>query len=153
MSDYPRFTINRALVAIVPEQPFLDWIRAVDPEPVPNLTLEHVREDQSVFLLPEELADTTDSARHWVEKRWRSFFEFMLAEWFDESLWPEKLSLAMFRDWFSLHYHSTVFDMVADTPLMHDDHRVQSVFLSLGPTWFRRGLQSSGGHTEDPSPR
>ncbi|CAG9165091.1 hypothetical protein LMG23992_00238 [Cupriavidus laharis] len=121
MSDYPRFTVNRALVTIVPEQPFLDWIQAVDPEPVPNLTLEHVREDQSVFLLPEEIADTADNARHWVEKRWRGFFEFMLAEWFDESLWPEQLSLQMFRDWFSVHYHSTVFDMVPDIPLMHDD--------------------------------
>jgi hypothetical protein len=121
MSDYPRFTINRALVAIVPEQPFLDWIQAVDPEPVPNLTLEHVREDQSVFLLPDEIADTADNARHWVEKRWLDFFEFMLAEWFDESLWPEQLTLEMFRSWFSVHFHSTVFDMAAESPLMHDD--------------------------------
>ncbi|PVY75641.1 hypothetical protein C7414_111140 [Cupriavidus alkaliphilus] len=121
MSDHPRFTINRSMIALVPEQPFLDWIQAVDPQPVAGLTLEQVREDQSVFLLPEELADTHENAVRWVEKRWQDFFEFMLGEWFDDSAWPEELSLKMFREWFSVRYHSMVFDMAPDVPVMHDD--------------------------------
>ncbi|WP_042884469.1 hypothetical protein [Cupriavidus necator] len=121
MSDHPRFTINRSMVALVPEQPFLDWIQAVDPQPVAGLTLEHVREDQSVFLVPEELADTHENAVRWVEKRWQAFFEFMLGEWFDDSMWPETLTLEMFRAWFSVRYHSMVFDMVPDVPVMHED--------------------------------
>ena len=121
MSDHPRFTINRTMVTLVPEQPFLDWIKAVDPEPVPALSLDHVREDQSVFLLPGDIADSPENATHWVEKRWQAFFEFMLGEWFDDSLWPEELSLAMFREWFSLRFHSMVFDMAPDAPVIHED--------------------------------
>jgi len=121
MSDHPRFTINRTMVTLVPEQPFLDWIKAVDPEPVPALNLDHVREDQSVFLLPGDIADSPENATHWVEKRWQAFFEFMLGEWFDDSLWPEELSLAMFREWFSLRFHSMVFDMAPDAPVIHED--------------------------------
>lgn len=121
MPDHPRFTINRSMVTLVPEQPFLDWIKAVDPEPVPALSLDHVREDQSVFLLPNDIADSPENATHWVEKRWQAFFEFMLGEWFDDSLWPEQLSLAMFREWFSLRFHSMVFDMAPDAPVIHED--------------------------------
>jgi len=121
MSDFPRFTINRSMVTLVPEQPFLEWIKAVDPDPMPDLTLEHVREDQSVFLLPSEIGDSPDNATHWVEKRWRGFFEFMLGEWFDDSLWPQELSLQMFREWFSLRFHSMVFDMAPELPVMHED--------------------------------
>jgi hypothetical protein len=101
MSDHPRFTVNRSVCLLVPEQPFLDWVKAVDPEPVPTLTLEAIRDDASVFLLPE-VADTPENALRWVEKRWRTFFEFMLGEWFDDSLWPQQISLEMFRQWFTL---------------------------------------------------
>ncbi len=121
MSDHPRYTINRSMITLIPEQPFLEWIKSVDPEPVPDLTLEHVREDQSVFLLPDEIANSPDNAARWVEKRWQVFFEFMLGEWFDDSLWPQELSLAMFRAWFSIRFHSMVFDMAADVPLAHED--------------------------------
>lgn len=109
------------MVMLLPEQPFLDWIQAVDPDPVPTLTLTDVRDDASVFLLPAEVADTAENALRWVEKRWRPFFEFMLGEWFDDSVWPEELSLAMFRDWFSVRFHSMVWDMAPDAPLEYED--------------------------------
>lgn len=121
MSERPRFTVNRSIVMLLPEQPFLDWIQAVDPEPVPTLTLDDVRDDASVFLLPDEVADTTENALRWVEKRWQYFFEFMLGEWFDDSVWPETLTLAMFREWFSIRFHSMVWDMAPDTPIDYED--------------------------------
>jgi hypothetical protein len=120
MTDQPRFTVNRSVFMLVPEQPFLDWIKAVDPEPVPAMTLETIRDDASVFLLPE-VADTPENALRWVEKRWRTFFEFMLGEWFDDSLWPEQISLDMFRQWFTPRFHSMVWDMAPDTPIEYED--------------------------------
>nr|WP_315592572.1 hypothetical protein [uncultured Cupriavidus sp.] len=121
MSDHPRFTINRSVVILMPEQPFLDWIKAVDPEPVPSLSLDRVRDDASVFLLPGEVAESDEDALRWVEKRWRYFFEFLLGEWFDISLWPEKLTLAMFREWFTPRLHSMVWDMAPEAPIEHED--------------------------------
>lgn len=120
MTDHPRFTLNRSLVVLVPQQPFFDWIMAVDIDPVATLTLEHVREDQSVFLVPDDVS-TTPEALQWVEQRWRAFFEFMLGEWFDESLWPQTLTLQQFREWFTVQHHSMVFDMAPDTPVEHED--------------------------------
>lgn len=121
MSEHPRFTVNRSIVMLLPEQPFLDWIQAVDPDPVPTLTLDDVRDDASVFLLPDEVADTPENALRWVEKRWRHFFEFMLGEWFDDSVWPESLTLAMFREWFTIRFNSMVWDMAPDTPIEYED--------------------------------
>ncbi|MEN7530864.1 MULTISPECIES: hypothetical protein [unclassified Cupriavidus] len=121
MSDHPRFTINRSMVILLPEQPFVDWILAVDPEPPPTLSVEAVRDDASVFLLPEDAADTPENAQQWVEQRWRAMFEFMLAEWFDESLWPATLSLDMFRKWFSVKYHSMIWDLSPETTLDYED--------------------------------
>jgi len=109
------------MVMLLPQQPFLNWIQAVDPDPVPTLTLEDVRDDASVFLLPAEVADTPENALRWVEKRWRSFFEFMLGEWFDDSSWPENMSLAMFREWFTVRFHSMVWDMAPDASLEYED--------------------------------
>ncbi|CAG2132907.1 hypothetical protein D3C81_706870 [compost metagenome] len=121
MTDHPRFTLNRSMVMLLPEQPFLDWIKAVDPEPVPGLSLEDVRDDASVFLLPSEVADSPETAMRWVEKRWQAFFEFMLGEWFDDSMWPENMSLAMFREWFTPRFHSMVWDMAPESPITHED--------------------------------
>lgn len=121
MSDYPRFTINRCAIVLVPQQPFLDWILAVDPEPIETLTLQDVRDDESVFLVPAEFSDSTDHAVQWVEQRWHQFFEFMLGEWFTDELWPDTLSLDMFRAWFTVQFHSSVWDMAPETEVMHED--------------------------------
>ncbi|CAG9179508.1 hypothetical protein LMG32289_04380 [Cupriavidus pampae] len=106
---------------LVPEQPFLDWILAVDPDPIETLTLDAVRQDETVFLVPPEFADDPETTVKWVEARWRSFFELMLGEWFTDVLWPPKLTLTMFRQWFTIHVHSMVWDLAADTPVLHED--------------------------------
>ncbi|MGO4575400.1 hypothetical protein AB4Z48_05070 [Cupriavidus sp. 2TAF22] len=120
MSDHPRYTLNRSLVILVPQQPFFDWIMAVDTDPVPSLTLENVREDQSAFLAPDEISNAPQAVQ-WVEERWRAFFEFMLGEWFEESVWPQNLTLEQFREWFTVQHHSTVFDMATDFGIEHED--------------------------------
>ena len=122
MSDYPRFTINRALVLILPNQPFADWAAAADPGPAPlRLTLEELREEADAFLLPESVMEDEGAAVKWIEKRWQTFFEhFLNGQYVDEVLWPQGRSLKMFRQWFTIQFHSMVYDM-ADTPIVHED--------------------------------
>lgn len=106
---------------LIPQQPFFEWILSTEGSPFPELTLELLRENTSVFLLPEGMPNGHESAVAWIENRWRGLFEHMLAEWFvDESLWPSKRSLAMFREWFVIEYHPTVFDL-ASTPIEYED--------------------------------
>lgn len=122
MSDYPRFTINRALVLILPNQPFVDWAAAADPGPNPiRLTLDELREEADAFLLPESVMEDESAAVKWVEKRWRTFFEhFLSGQYVDDALWPQDRSLKMFRQWFTIQFHSMVYDM-ADMPIVHED--------------------------------
>jgi hypothetical protein len=125
MTDSPRYTLNRGMVILHHRQPFLDWLQSTDPEPLERLTLEEMEHDGDAFLIPcDESRDPVDSeqdAIKWVEKRWRMFFEHCLNDWLqDESLWPEKRSLKMFREWFSIEYRSMVWDLVNE-PLVVED--------------------------------
>lgn len=120
MHNYPRFTINRHLIVLMPKQPVLDWIRRVDPNP-PDLTLDQLRLEQNAFLVPDDL-DGQQGVEKWVQRRWQMFFESFLAEWYTvESWWPQKRTFKMFKDWFDIQYHSMVWDMAASEPISYED--------------------------------
>jgi len=42
----------------------------------------------------------------------------------DESLWPKKRILDMFRDWFDVEYHSMVLDTIDESIEKIDDNAV-----------------------------
>lgn len=125
MPEYPRFTLNRGMVMLRYKQPFFDWLKIADPEPIPNFTLANLEDDGDAFLIPDfessDPVDGTEDAVKWVEKRWRMLFEHVLGEWLtDESLWPKKRTLIMFREWFSIEYRSMVWDLASE-PLRVED--------------------------------
>ncbi len=125
MAAYPRLQLNRGMVMLRYKQPFLDWIKASNSEPL-ELTLEEANDDGEVFLVPEYDSEKnpvgcTEDAVKWVEKRWRMLFEHALNGWVqDETLWPGNLTLKMFREWFEVEYRSMVWDM-GHEPLMVED--------------------------------
>ncbi len=120
MTNYPRFTINRHLIILMPKQPVLDWIKRVDPDP-PNLTLEQLRQEQNAFLVPDSL-DGQEDAEKWVKRSWQMFFEGFLNEWYTvESWWPQKRTYKMFKDWFEVQYHSMVWDLAASESVSYED--------------------------------
>lgn len=122
MDEPPRFTLNRGLVILRHRQPFIDWALQADPNPPATLMLSDLADDNDGFLIPSNPAvDGIDDAIRWVEKRWRMFFEHMLADWLiDETLWPKQRTLKMFREWFAIEYCSIVWD-VANEPLEIED--------------------------------
>jgi hypothetical protein len=125
MTAFPRYTLNRSVIILHYKQPFLDWLLSADPEPLDRLTLEELGQDGDAFLIPGDLSrypvNNEQDAIKWVEKRWRLFFEHCLNNWLtDESLWPEKRTLKMFREWFSIEYRSMVWDL-ANEPLILED--------------------------------
>jgi hypothetical protein len=118
MTNFPRFTLNRTVVMLAPKQPFLDWVNEIEPD-VPELSLADLCEDNEAFLIPQ-LNDEQETVQ-WVEKRWSMLFEHMLAEWvMDETAWPQKRTLDMFRDWFGVEMHTLAWDL-ADEPLLTED--------------------------------
>lgn len=114
--ERPRFQLNRGLVIIRYKQPYVDWVKMAGDAPM-EISLQQANDDGDSFLLPTyesqiDPVDGTEDAIKWVEKRWRMFFEHILESWIlDETEWPQKRSLKMFREWFDIEYKSIVWDM------------------------------------------
>lgn len=113
-------TINRTLILVLPKQPALDWIRSVDDAPIDGLTLEDMRQEQEVYLLPEGLINTPEEAEQWALERFSVLFASFLHSWFiDDSLWPKRRTRKLFKEWFEVQFHSTIWDLSTD-PLEHE---------------------------------
>ncbi|VVE13134.1 hypothetical protein [Pandoraea soli] len=113
----PSCVINRAVIVVLPRQPFVDWINAADPYPESvAVTLTEARDGPSAFLIP--VNDKVDEpGKRWVQRNWEAVFEQMLNDWYvDATLWPRHRTLKMFKEWCEIHIHEMVFDY-AVTPL------------------------------------
>ncbi len=93
-------------------------------------SINDLRYEQDAFLLPnDEHHASTEEAVLWVEKRWQVFFEYFLREWIvDESLWPTRRTLRMFRQWFSIQCFPTVYDLCPG-PISYEDWKGELVAL------------------------
>lgn len=113
----PRFQLNRAAVVLRFKQPYVDWARLAGPSPCSDYSVAEANDDGEIFLIPSydspvDAVDGTEDAIKWVEKRWKMFFERILEDWIlDESAWPQKRTLKMFREWVDVEYRSMVWDM------------------------------------------
>jgi len=119
-----RYTLNRGSVTLKPKQPVLDWLNSVDRSlgVKDSMKFDPLDEHGDTFLVPGEPAiDSRQDAVAWVEKNWKDFFEFELGQWIlDDTLWPQKPTLKLFREWFDIEYRSMVWDLGSD-PLRHED--------------------------------
>ena len=124
-TEHPRFQLNRGLVVLRYKQPYIDWVRIAGELPM-EITLAGANNDGEAFLVPTfdspiDPVDGSEDAVKWVEKRWRMFFEHILGSWIvDETDWPKKRTLKMFRDWFDVEYKSMIWDM-GHEPLMLEE--------------------------------
>jgi hypothetical protein len=113
----PIRTINRGVVIIRPKQPFLNWLSSVEKQLGQQPFSIDLTEEGNAFLIPDE--DITDSkdAQRYIERRWKEIFEQFLYEWIiEDSLWPKKRTLKMFREWFEMIYAPMTWDF-ANQPL------------------------------------
>lgn len=110
-------TVNRTAIHILPRQPFLDWLKQIDPA-CPGDSAE-LLEDSTIYLIPE--TDTPEAARTWMRRHFDTIFTEELESWYtDESLWPAPRNFTLFEAWFSWTAHSLVQDL-AKIPLRHED--------------------------------
>ena len=119
-----RYTVNRGSITLQPKQPVIDWLNSVDAllDVKGGNVFDPLDEHGDMFLIPnDEVIESRQDAVAWVEKRWRDFFEFELGQWIiDDTLWPQKLSLKLFREWFDIEYRSMVWDL-GQKLLKHED--------------------------------
>ncbi len=105
-------TINRCVLVVKGKQPFLEWARNL-PDPSPDLTLDRVQDDSHTYLLPSyEMKDQQEGL---LKEFYKEIFEQELVAWWrEESAWPRKRTLTMFKEWFDVEFHSMAIDLVDD---------------------------------------
>lgn len=110
--------LNRAVLIVRFEQPFVDWVNAADPTPTHTITLSDVNYDSSAYLLEVE---DENQLEEWLALNCDALFEQILNDWYtDPELWPRDRSLAMFRKWCRFELHTVVLD-TGCSPLEDDE--------------------------------
>jgi hypothetical protein len=109
--------LNRSAVIVQAKEPMLAWLRSVDPTSH-ELTLAELREEPTVYLLPE--CEDEKAVTSVLKKRYRVIFEEELEGWYrDRTNWPEPLTFRLFQSWFDISFHSMIED-TCDSPLMRE---------------------------------
>lgn len=112
--------LNRSVLIVRYQQPFVDWINAVETDSPLILTLEDARKDSTAYLV--EVEDEEELAE-WLELNGPLLFEEELHAWYtDPNLWPQDRTPQLLRQWCSFELHTMVHD-TGETPLVDDDYQ------------------------------
>ncbi|MDZ7642736.1 MAG: hypothetical protein U5J62_12060 [Desulfurivibrio sp.] len=106
--------LNRAAVILKYKEPAVHWINAADPNPDKvKVMAEEVNAERTVYLISDEDGDGPEAVERWIKQNYQVLFESELEDWYtDPALWPQELSLELFRQWFEVECHPVVFDTV-----------------------------------------
>lgn len=114
--------INRAAILLRYKEPAIRWINEADPaDDDPGITAAEVNCERTVYLISDLDGDTQQSVDRWIKHNYQELFEAELEGWYtDPCLWPEKRTLKLFHQWFSVECHTVVIDTVEDS-IIEDD--------------------------------
>ena len=103
--------VRRTAIVIKPKQPFLDWLKSIDPsDDDPKLLNE-----TDVYLLPD--FEEVKQMENWLKKNFDSIFSDQLNNWYlDEPCWVQNRTFKMFKEWFDYSLHTMIYDTV-DKPI------------------------------------
>jgi len=108
--------LNRAALVLYAKRPFLKWVNGLG---APPLTLDELRKDPSVYLVPA-FADDASTAQY-LAREYDVFFREQLSSWWtDEADWPGNRTFKLFEQWFDYSVHDLVFDAVKERLVRED---------------------------------
>lgn len=115
--------INRAALLLKYKEPAVRWINSFDPDDgEPDIELDLVNEERTVYLIPDKAAVDDDSVRMWVEINHVALLQNEMSGWIaEESLWPNELNMQLLDDWFDIECHSVIID-TSDEPIVEEDY-------------------------------
>lgn len=107
----PRSIENRMAFLVSPKAPFIQWLNRIDPALSGALTLDMLRDEPNVFLVPACAGETDVGGRRWLSRHWRVLLERILVEWqMDRADWPSFASVEVFCEWFDVKSHPSILD-------------------------------------------
>ncbi|MFC1935732.1 hypothetical protein ACFLX9_03100 [Chloroflexota bacterium] len=99
---------DRCALVLEPTGTYLEWARRC-PEGDADLSLEELRAEGTVYLIPE----IEGWPETWLRHNYSALFEHELAAWcMDDSLRPLNRSFGSFKKFFEIRFCSVVLDMV-----------------------------------------
>jgi len=107
--------LNRSALIVRPAQPYIEWAKSL---PDADEILPRSDGERTVYLV-EEILGLSDQDLI-LKVSFKEIFERELYGWCtDEDMWPQKRTLQMFKQWFTIEFHSVVEDLL-DAPLEED---------------------------------
>jgi len=107
------FEMDRIVAVIKPTEELLEWINSLPLEKnnEPKISLEAIQADCTALLIPP--FDTPEEADDFIESIHEGIFENELMGWYiDENYWPANRDINLFNQYFTVEFHSMVFDLV-----------------------------------------
>jgi hypothetical protein len=114
MHETGRVVVNRAVLLRKYKMPTIKWINDADTyNSDSGISLEVVNEERTVSLITDDDTDGPDAVDRRVKKNWRNLFEIELEGRYKKpDLWPNALTLKLFRQWFTVEHHTVMHDTV-----------------------------------------
>lgn len=103
------YFVDRSAVVLKPTQVFLDWLKSTD-ENAPELTLEQIRSNCTVYLVPE--FDAPEEVVAYFDERYEAIFRAEVSAWEEDAAkWPKNMDLQAFWQFFDVEINDMVLDM------------------------------------------
>lgn len=103
--------VNRGMLVVKAKEPFREWVNSLEAHS--DITIKEINDDCTAYLIPE-FEDDPQRDRI-LKKLYPDIFVEQLFDWCsDEAMWPQKRTLALFKKWFELEFHSVVDDLGTD---------------------------------------
>jgi len=107
MVDLDPQIIDRAIVLVIPKEPYYDWDKEVFPD---TEGISELKEFNS-YLIEESIS--ADNPKKSLKKYWEYIFENELFNiCTDEEAWPKNRTWNLFNEWFELKFSTVVTDLL-----------------------------------------
>ena len=109
---------NRSAFVLIPQEPMLKWVQAVNDE---DIDMDTLFGEAEVYLVPSFESDEEMDAI--LETHWSRMFDIELKAWCpaEPAKWPQKRSYEMFNDWFKFTPFNGVHDLGVETITVEKD--------------------------------
>jgi len=113
--------LNRIALEVRLKEAFLNWLNSVGENQNERFTLDEINEENTVYLIDAEYAESPEGVQEWLEENFEYLFEMELESWCqDDTLWPEELDFELFQAYFDVVVNSAVYDLGIE-PLEDDE--------------------------------
>jgi hypothetical protein len=103
------FEVDRVAAVIKPTKVMHQWI-STNITKYENVTLKQMQSDCVVLMIPA--FDGPKQAISYIKQIYGSIFEAELISWgASKDQWPTSRSFELFQQWFSIDFHSKIFDI------------------------------------------